>query len=277
MIVSFGLLLAAGMLSATAQANASADYFPLEAGNSWDYAICKDSVSDGVCDPSTWSVTKTVLSEAEITAKGIDNVFNINGEDIPTKVIEDSSGQLEFYTNDETNGLLRYGYKLINYEVDHSQLSCTADLTVTFDPPIKYINAAMEFGGEPVQSSGQATFLFGNTCPFLEADVTPLDYVATSTVGEGFEHKTVPLGRFKTIKVEVFIDFSGTWHIGPAPQTEHIVDPVPDPTQTTWLAKGVGSVYYYDDLGDDQWVYELTGTSLPIRRAMPWIPLLLLD
>ncbi|MFC1489163.1 hypothetical protein ACFL6B_04895 [Thermodesulfobacteriota bacterium] len=260
-IVSVGLLLTVGTISSIAQAYDSVDYFPLGSTDEWYYTDDDDVVVD---------ITKAVSGTEDIITP------------VETKVITYSNDNRDYFTNDDVNGLKRYGYYVDNFPINFPPyLTCSGPITVTFDPAIPYVEAVMGLGDE-ITESGTATFVFGGDCAIIGTKTLP--YGSTSTVGDAIESIDVPLGPFRTITVVTEIDFTGTWTFLLGALV--IKNPMPDFIQTHWLAKGVGAVKYdekiYEDLSDDPLVllsaslWKLVDTTRPIIRPMPWIPLLLL-
>ncbi|MFC1811459.1 hypothetical protein ACFL03_02080 [Thermodesulfobacteriota bacterium] len=255
-IVSVGLLLAFGTIGSIALAYDSVDYFPLEIDNSWDYIGCEGSGCNEDDLASTWSVNKTVISTQEKLINGV-----------LTAVIQTLDGDEEYFTNDDA-GLRRHGYTLTDFPSGNETCG-DATIFVTLDPPITYANPVMILG-EPADNNrdadnpGSASFKVkcagGTVVPFNSR------YHSTS-VPQAKETVRGPLGTFRAIRVVTTIVFSDKDPYG---------NDLPDPIQTNWLVKGLGPVKYIDELGGNEYIQELDGTNLPIPRAMPWIPLLLL-
>ena len=160
----------------------SIELFPLTPGVIYTYT-----------DDSTLENSNTILNQS-----------NFNG--VNAFGIQDSEGDIEYYTNDE-NGLLNHGF-----------IDTTDNSNIIATPPLKILDSN-PFIGQRIETSGILTFNDPQTGTFN------LDYTYSSIV-KGYETITVPIGTFNALKVEINLNASF-----------QIVQ-----TTTYWLVEAIGII-----------------------------------
>lgn len=180
-------------------------YFPLTSGNSWSYQ--KNGVG---------GFTRTVST----------GTFTING--VSTKRVQDSDGYETYYTND-SNGIR-----------EHREYDPSTATTVTFSPPLIFVNAQSKLG-VPLTNSGTASGTQGGY-PFS------FSYSCSCTI-EALELITVPAGKFWAVKM-----FTS------------LVLPIAVVSQTYWVADGLGPVKIVEEGDEGTDTYLMTSTSI-VRTA----------
>jgi hypothetical protein len=213
--------LATNPVTATTVFTAS-EYFPLRSGNQWKYL-----------KNSTATTTEVVL----------DGVVFVNG--VATKVLRssgDGSVVSSNYTND-ANGVRLH--RQFQENIDFGD-GVPRNLVVDYSPPVVFSSALANVGNQ-ISGSGIVTLAIGGLGTFF------FNYSVTSKL-EALEDVSVPLGSFRSFRVKVTINISGSVFGQPVNETE---------IDTFWLAKHLGVVKQIQQvIGEGTDTAELTAISV---------------